>query len=394
MIWWLGSAQSALGSALAGIATSFLVLGQTGSAGAMGVNLALALLPALLSPLFGALVDRLPVKLPLITGNLLRAALQLGVGVWALHGHVPVEVLHGAALLTGLVGAFYGPASMGVTPRLIPPNQLQRAGGLMQGSAQTMQMLGLVGGGLLISQVGSAPALILDGLSFLIFSALLMLVRFPTHTAQGAKESFWASFVGGLRYVRRSPMLIGLPLTALLVNAALAPMEMLLPKRMLALGVGAAGYGLFFGILLGGMVVGSLGLAWLGERARPRVLSVLGLGGLGLSVLALSFTQTALQMHVLAAWMGLATATTNVSIAVLFQQRVQPEYYGRVGSLLNMVATAGMPLTLLALAPLADQLPFALIIGMAGAVTVLGALAWTGVLRREPPPISHPPVPA
>ena len=79
-------------------------------------------------------------------------------------------------------------------------------------------------------------------------------------------------------------MLIGLPLTALLVNAALAPMEMLLPKRMLALGVGAAGYGLFFGILLGGMVVGSLGLAWLDERARPRVLSVLGLGGLVLNL--------------------------------------------------------------------------------------------------------------
>ena len=52
-------------------------------------------------------------------------------------------------------------------------------------------------------------------------------------------ERFWQSFSAGLRYVRSSPMLIGLPLTALLVNAALAPMEMLLPKRMLALGVGA-----------------------------------------------------------------------------------------------------------------------------------------------------------
>lgn len=50
VLWWLGSAQSAFSSALAGIATSCLVLHQTGSAGAMGVNLALALLPGLLSP--------------------------------------------------------------------------------------------------------------------------------------------------------------------------------------------------------------------------------------------------------------------------------------------------------------------------------------------------------
>lgn len=394
VLWWLGSAQSAFGSALAGIATSFLVLGQTGSAGAMGVNLALALLPALLSPLFGTLVDRLPAKLPLIAGNLLRAALQLGVGVWALRGLVPIEVLHGAALLTGLVGAFYGPASMGVTPRLIPPTQLQRAGGLMQGSAQTLQLVGLVGGGLLISEVGSAPALILDGISFLIFGALLTLVRFPAHQARDAGEKFWQSFAAGLRYVRGSPLLTGLPVIALLVNAALAPMELLLPGRMLALGAGAAGYGLFFGVLLGGMVLGSLGIAWLGERARPQVLSVLGLGGLGASVLALAFTQTLLQMVVLAAVMGLAEALTNVSIAVLFQQRVQLQSYGRVGSLLTMLGTAGMPVTLLALAPVADRLPFALILGVAGAVTLLGAVAWVGMLRREPALTAPPVVPA
>ncbi|CAM3512353.1 MFS transporter [Deinococcus frigens] len=394
VIWWLGNAQSALGSALAGIATSFLVLEQTGSSGAMGVNLALALLPALLSPLFGTLVDRLPVKLPLIAGNLLRAALQLGVGFWALRGAVPIEVLHGAALLTGLIGAFYGPASMGITPRLVPPNQLQRAGGLMQGMSQTMQMVGLVGGGLLISQVGSAPALIFDGVAFLLFSFLLTLVRFPAHKAGAAGEGFWQAFSAGLRYMRGSPMLVGLPLMALLVNASIAPMEMLLPKRMLALGAGAAGYGLFFGVMLGGMVVGSLGIAWLGERARPRAMSILGLSGLGAVVLALSFTQTAMQMYVLAAVLGLASAMTNVSIAVLFQKRVQPEYYGRVGSLLNMVSTAGIPITLLALAPIADRLSTALIFGVAGVITLLGALAWAGVLRQEPVPPTSPVLPA
>ena len=46
----------------------------------------------------------------------------------------------------------------------------------MQGVGQTMQMVGLVGGGVLISQVGSEPALLLDGLSFLLFGAMLTLV--------------------------------------------------------------------------------------------------------------------------------------------------------------------------------------------------------------------------
>jgi len=102
LIWWLGSAQSALGNALAGIALSFLVLKQTGSAGAMGVTLALTLLPALLAPLFGTLIDRLPILPPLLVSNLLRAAVQLGVGFAVLNGAVPISVLNVLALVGGL----------------------------------------------------------------------------------------------------------------------------------------------------------------------------------------------------------------------------------------------------------------------------------------------------
>ncbi len=382
LIWWLGSAQSALGSALAGIALSFLVLRQTGSAGAMGVNLALTMLPALLSPLFGTLIDRLPPLPPLVLGNLLRAAMQLGVGLAALRGTVPLAALHALALLGGLVAAFYGPASMGVIARLVPASQLQRAGGLIQGSQQTMNLLGLVGGGLLISRVGSGPALVFDGVTFAVFAVLLLLVRFPARATPKARPGFWTEFGAGLRYAASNPVLWGLPLIALLINAAFAPLEMLLPKRMLALGAGAAGYGLFFGLILAGLAVGSLGLAWLGERVPPHRLSVGGLAGMGVCVLVLALTRSAAAMYPLAVLLGLANAATNVSIGVIFQTRVAPEYFGRVGSLLNMVGTAGMPITLLGLAPLADRLSVSMIFAAAGVVTLLGAALWSGLLRR------------
>ena len=397
LLWWLGNAQSSLGSALAGIALSFLVLKQTGSAGAMGVNLALSLLPTLFSPLFGTLLDRLPILLPLVLGNLLRGGLQLGVGVAALHGPVPLEVLHALALLGGLVAAFSGPASMGVTPRIVPATHLQRASGLMQGSQQSMNLLGLVGGGLLMSRVGSGPALIFDGVTFTVFAALLPLVRFPARTSASVQAGFWSEFRDGLRYAASSPVLWGLPILALLINASFAPMEMLLPKRMLALGAGAAGYGLFLGLLMAGVVSGSLFLAWLGERASPRVLSVAGLAGMGLCVGALALTQSAAAMYPLAALLGLLNAATNVSIGVIFQTRVSPEYFGRVGSLLNMVGTAGQPLTLLALAPVADHISVAVIFAVAGGVTVLAAAGWAGLLRADPhpaPEVSPPALPA
>lgn len=391
LIWWLGSAQSSLGTALASIATSFLVLHQTGSAGAMGINLALALIPALLSPLFGTLVDRLPIKLPLVVGNLLRGALQLGIGLAALGGDVPLWVIYSASFLTGLIGAFYGPASQGVTPRLVPAEQLQRAGGLMQGASQTMQMVGMVGGGALVASIGKGPALIADGVSFLVFAVLLTLVRFPARSAPKRGEGFWAAFRAGLNYVRGSALLVGLPLLALGLNAAFAPIQLLIPVRMEALGAGPQGFGLFFGLVLAGLASGSFLLAGLGRKVSPERASVVGMAGMGVVMLGLAFSQTAPQMYVLAALLGLVNALTNVGVSVLFQKRVAPEYYGRVGSLLSMVGMAGMPLVLLALAPLADRLSVGVIFGMSGTIGLLGAVTWLGILRREalnsPPPL-------
>ncbi|GHF45759.1 DHA3 family macrolide efflux protein-like MFS transporter [Deinococcus metalli] len=385
VLWWLGSAQSALGTALAGIATSFLILHQTGSAGRMGVNLALAMLPALLSPLFGTLVDRWPLRRPLVLGNLMRGALQLGIGLMALRGPVPLELIYVASFLTGLVGAFYGPASMGVTPRLVPAAQLQRATGLMQGAAQTMQLVGTVGGGVLVGTLGSAPALLIDGASFLLFAALLPLVALPARSGPPAGERFWASFRAGIDYARRSPLTLGLPVLAFFLNAAFAPMEMLMPARMTALGAGAPGFGLFFGLLLAGLAGGSFLMAWLGPRVDAPRLSAPAFAAMGVVVVGLSLSRTPLQMYVLAVAMGLTNAALNLSISMIFQQRVAPEYYGRVGSLLGMTGMAGQPLALLALAPLADRVSVTVVFGVAGTLTVLAAFVWHALLRRAAP---------
>ena len=382
LLWWLGSAQSALGTALAGIATSFLVLHQTGSAGKMGVNLALALLPGLLSPVVGTLVDRLPLKAPLILGNVLRGALQLTVGLLALRGHVPLELIYAASFLTGLIGAFYTPAAMGVTPRLVPRAQLQRATGLMQGSTQIMQLTGMVGGGALVGTLGSAPALLIDASGFLLFAALTAFVQFPARgAAQG--ERFWTAFRAGFAYARRSPLTLGLPVMAFFLNAAFAPMEMLMPARMTALDAGPQGFGLFFGLLLTGLATGSFGMAALGDRVDARRLSAPAFAALGVTVLLLSLTQTPAQMYALAFVMGLVNAALNLSISIIFQNRVDPAYYGRVGSLIGMVSTAGMPLAMLLLAPVADRVAVSTVLAVAGTLTLLAAAGWQALLTRD-----------
>jgi DHA3 family macrolide efflux protein-like MFS transporter len=381
-LWFVGTAQSAFGSALAGLALSFLVLHQTGSAAAMGVTLALGLLPTLLSPFAGTLVDRLPLRGPLLLGNLLRMALQLGVGFLALHGEVHLSVLNTVAFLNGLIGVLYSPASMSVLPGLVPKQQLTRATGLMGSAGQTASLLGLVGGGVLVGAAGSAPSLLLDGLSFGMMAVLLLYVRLPERQPKVVPSGFWTDLKEGLQYVRSSLLLSLLPLLALFINASLAPMEMLLPRRMLQLGVGAAGFGTFFALLTAGMLASSVAIAVLNDRVKSRQISALGLLGLALSLLLLALSRETWQLWSLALLTGITVGLTNTGIGVLFATLIRPEFRGRVASLLGMLGNLGQPLTLLALAPLADRVSVNLIFGVAGGVTLLAALTWTLVLRR------------
>ena len=391
IIWWIGNVQAALGGALAGIALAYLVLEKTGSSGQLGLNLAFTLLPSLFSPLFGTFVDRLPIRVPLIVLNLLRAGSQLGVGWLATQHQMSVEMLHVAAIFNGMVAAFYAPASMGITPRLVPVQRRAQAVGVMQGSAQVMQLFGLVGGGVLVNHFGSGPSLIADGVTSLLFSLLLLFVNIPPRTVGTIRTSFRLDFLSGLRYVRSSPVLMLLPLQAFFINAALAPLEMLLPARMQALGVGASGFGLFLGFLTGGMAGGSLFLATLGQRVQFKTTGTFGFISTGSLFLLLALTTTPVQMYALAACCGVALSVLTVSMSLTFQTLVHQDYYGRVGSLLNTFGTIGIPVTLLALAPIADQMPLHLVFSLCGFLFLGSACTWRATMRRTPDTVILPP---
>ncbi len=355
----------------------------------MGINLALSILPTLLLPVFGTLVDRLLVRVPLLLGNLLRAALQLGVGWLALRGPVPLEALHAAALVGGLLGAFYSPASLSVTPRLVPKEQWQQAGGLMQGSTQLMQTAGMALGGIIVARFGSAAALLADGAAFLLFSFLLLGVRFPAQAA-AQKESFQTAFLAGLDYLRRRPFMAAMPVMAFVVNTCFIPLEMLVPKRMVALGAGAGGFGLFFALNVAGMALGSFANAALKEKAAPEKASLQGLVGMSVLLCLLALTTTPLQMQLVSLGIGLCNGYLQVGLRVLFQRHVETAFLGRVGSLLNMAGLAGQPIVLMLLSPFADRVPASVFFLLFGVFSFLGAAHWRYALGLASKPTTAP----
>ncbi|WP_019587939.1 MFS transporter [Deinococcus apachensis] len=385
ILWLIASGQSQLGSALASIALSFLVLHQTGSAGQMALTLACALAPNLLMPFAGALVDRVNLKLPLIGADVARGVLQVLVGGLALlWGEVPLWVVNGAALLTGFAGIFANPASSAAVPGLVPTAELARANGLLGGVGQGAWLVGTLAGGWLVSVFSPPVAIVLDGVSFFVMAALLLAVRLPGRPQPGGpRPGVLMDVVSGLRLMRRSKVLTLVPFIGLVLNATLAPVTVVTPKLMETLGAGAKGYGLFLALESGGMLLSGALIAVLGNRLPPRRATAAGLALTALIYGVMWLRPTVPVLLACSVILGFGFGMLNTPLNTLMQRMVPAEYLGRVFSVLGTVSTLGMPLSLLLLSPLLDRVALPLWFGVASVLMLCGAFAWTLVALSE-----------
>lgn len=383
IIWLVGAAQSQFGTALAGLALSFLVLHQTGSAQQMALTLACTLIPNLLMPLAGVLVDRFPLKWPLIGADLLRGALQLAVGGLGLAwGDVPLWVVNGAALLTGLAGTFASPASGAAVPILVAPEALARANGLLGSASRGAWLLGTLSGGWIVAQWSPAVAIIGDGLSFLLMAALMGWVRLPRQIeSREAPLDFWGDLRGGIQLMSRSRMLILTPVVALLLNASLAPVTAILPKLFDHLGAQATGYATFLALESLGMLFAGMLLATVGNRFAPQKIIAVGLLLTAGTYAVMWSSPVTGVLWPSAVVLGIGFGLGNIPFQTLLQQLVPRHFLGRVFSVLGMVSSVGMPLSLLLVSPWLDRLPLALWFGGAALAQGLGGLVWLWAMR-------------
>lgn len=391
-VWLIAAAQSQFGSAVAALALSFLVLHQTGSAGQMALTLACTLLPNLLMPLAGALVDRWHLKGPLVAADLIRGGLQLGVGAAALlWGEVPLPVINVVAVLSGLVGLFASPASSAAVPLLVPAPALARANALIGSVSRGAWLLGTLTGGWIVTHWSAPLAIIVDGLSFLVMAALMTLVTLPDRAAPGTlgrPAGLFGEVRAGLGVMARSRVLMLAPVIALLLNAGLAPVTAALPKLFASNGGNAAGYGTFLVLESAGvMVVGAL-VALLAGRLASRHLIAAGLGVTAAAYGVMwGWPQPAVLLPA-AVVLGFGFGLINTPFQTLMQELVPQAFLGRVFSVLGMVSTVGMPVSLVLVAPLLDRVPLPWWFAVAGAAQGLGLLAWLWATQTEHRPAS------
>jgi MFS family permease len=171
---------SVTGTAVALVAIPFAVLAIGGTASDVGYVAAAVLVPGVIFMLLGGVVaDRLPRHQVMTAANTAQALAQATSATLVLTGHAHVWELVALAAARGTGWGFYFPASAGLLPQTVPPDQRSQANSLARIGLNGGQIAGAALGGALVGLTGPGWGLAADAASFAVAAALRAGMHFP-----------------------------------------------------------------------------------------------------------------------------------------------------------------------------------------------------------------------
>jgi MFS family permease len=353
-----GQMISMVGTALTEYAIPLWTYLQTGSLARFTVFALVALLPGLIAaPLIGALVDR---------GDRRRALLASGIAAGTIQAVLLTRLVLtddlGSVSLYLLLAALsvalsaqrlaYGSA----VPQLIPKQYMGHANGVVQFTMGIARFLVPVFAVAMMAAFGLETLLVLDVLSYVAATVILLLVRFPTTLPWRPREDLLTEVRHGFSYLWVRPGLRAMVGYFFVLNVLLGAVFVLISP--LALSVGDLGDAGRIAMIAGiGATVGGATMAlWGGPRHRRMTGMLLctlcfaascALTGLrpSLPIIAVGVIGMCLTMAVVdGIWM------------TVIHTKVPHRFHARVLAVNQAIAMSTQPLGFIVVAPLAPSL--------------------------------------
>ncbi|MDQ1397306.1 MAG: hypothetical protein QOG64_2565 [Acidimicrobiaceae bacterium] len=380
---------SNIGSWMERVGVGTLVFKTTGRAVWATLVAAATFLPiGVLSPVGGALADRLDRRRFLMVTNGVEAGLATVLAVLASTGHATPAAVVAVVFCEGCSSALRVPFQQSLLPDLVPPEDL--LGAVALGSAQfnAGRVVGPALAALVISVGSFAAAFTVNAVSFFaVIGALAFIGELPRAAGQPGEDTLgiWSRIRSGARTGMAEPgcrAAIGLiGLTALLVSPfiALIPAKagLLVGQRARAL---AAATGLFTTAQGIGAVAGALALAPLAERLGQRRTLVGGLVAAPLAAMLFAVAPNVPLTAVALLFLGAGYIAVLSGLSTVVQLRAPAAARGRVLSLFFVSLGVLYPIGSVVQGALADRVGFGITVG-SGASLLLLALAGIGLLR-------------
>lgn len=339
-----GKAVSLVGTWMQTIAQSWLVLQLTGSATALGIVLALQMLPTLvLGPYAGVVADRLDKRRLMIGLQATMGALALLLGLLTITGTVQLWHVYVLAFLLGMNNCFENPARQAFVLELVGPDDLRNAVSLNSVLVNVARAVGPAIAGIVIATGGLALCFLLNAVSFV--AVVISLARLDVAALRPSPPAPRApgQLREGFAHVRGTPAL-GVPLLmAALVGCLAFEFPVVLPILASETFAGdARTYGFLTAAMGAGAVLGGLYVA---ARGRTGLWPLVGTAtAFGVSMLAAALSPTLTTALVAMGFVGAASVAFLSTSNSTLQLAAAPHMRGRVMALWAVAVLGSTPI--------------------------------------------------
>lgn len=373
---WLGQAASGLGGQFATFIMSWMAYEITESLVVLGSILAVELFTSIFIQLCTApYLDRWDRKNVMVLSEWLRAFAFLIPTVLFAFETLHIWHLYITAILIGIAEPLYRPSSMIYIAEILPKNRLNNANAILEGTMQTMILVGPPLAGVILQFFGAQVVLyILVGIMGGTGLLLLQLTSLKAE-AMPVKVNWYKQFAEGIHFYRMNKVFLGLGLLIMIFNMGFVALSsMFLPFITKDIGGTSFQYGLFTSFLSFGMLLASLitGLKKEPDNRRIIMLSSYMIAGVFIGLLGIFQSFSILSICIFC--VGFCSIIFSVNNTTLYQKYVPSHLRGRVFAVRILLSQIGIPIGALFGGNFADYFGIAFLFSVMGVLIILVAI--------------------
>ncbi len=362
---WSSNLAAMFGQQMQMVARGWLIYDMTTSAVALAWVTFSFMLPTLIFSLLGGVIaDRLRKKRVMIFAQVLHFIAMLVIATITITGNVTFTYFIFFGLLNGTLMSLNSPARQAIVPGIVGESGLGNAVALNMASMNLSRILAPTMAGVLIALLagGDKTSALGVGIVFYVIAALdllsvmlLLLLRYEGRDVRVERRGMVSDMGDGLKYVARTPLIMGLLVMGFVPMLFGMPLQFLLPvfnKEILEMG--PEGLGLLMTAMGAGALIGSLALAGAGNVGRKGLILLISaaIWAVFMGIFALSGNLT--MALLLLAVVGLSSTAYMAMNMTLIQLAVPPRMMGRVMSL-AMMTFGLMPLGVFPMSIMAES---------------------------------------
>jgi MFS family permease len=330
------------------VAIMWLAYRLTGSTAATGTIGFVAIAPYIvITPIAGALSDRVSRRKLLIVVQALLLLVATGLAIVTATGHITITLLGLFAFTQGILNGIEVPTRHAFFVQLIDNKEdLPNAIALNSININSTRLIGPAIGGLLIARIGEAACFGLNALSYL--AVLFQLTRIKPREAprKAVAQSFMRDLAEGWRFALSQPVIRALLLMVGAVSFAISPYTTLMPAiSVQTFASGAELNGIFVGGVGLGALIGAIAFA-LRPNVRGLTRWLLGTSTIAAcGVIGFSFSRNEFVSFICMAMTGMGLMGSSVCVNTIIQSIVDEDKRGRVVSIYSTFFIGAAPLS-------------------------------------------------